>query len=515
MLILRRVLLVSLAIFIAWRIMSFGISKYYLGKASKASEDDDALAAVDRALVWNQRHPDALYRKFRLIDAGEDEDESKEEDESEDVSEDDGTDSTDLLRRSIVENPADALPLLALIDEVKDTDDREQADALMDASAELMPVHPSVLFSVGRYWAERENIGKALAHWSQALIADKDLGEHLFPSMLVVAENQEAVHLFRPMAKSPPPWWGPFFRYVAGNAQNLETIKALYDFRHNTEDEEGIQDSDDTRDEEDAAEAAVLMREETGLYALRLMREGRVTEAYLTWMSGLSPEEQEYLGVIHNGSFEIEPTNAGFDWYIKETERVVADTSVLQGVAGVDGKQVMHLLFRHREDFYWHLHQPLFLDPGPYQVTGKARVELDSMGGLKWIVRCLRLPSPTIIGESDRFMGMSDWRDFSFPVEVPTDCVLHELRLVSAGTYKFEHEMSGDIWFENMSMYKDLSALEAKDLEQMTGDGAEAEDAGSWLDTMMSTFKPATVDTEDESSEEKTSTTAPADSEKK
>ena len=48
--------------FLAWRLVSYGISQYYLGQAAEG----DA-AAVDRALAWNPRQPDALYRKARTL----------------------------------------------------------------------------------------------------------------------------------------------------------------------------------------------------------------------------------------------------------------------------------------------------------------------------------------------------------------------------------------------------------------------------------------------------------------
>jgi len=128
MLILRRVSLVIVAVILVWRMMSFGISEYYLGKASKG----DA-SAIDKALAWNRRHPDALYRQSRTI------------------REKDPTGSSNLLWQSFAENPASSFPLLALADKAKNAGDRDQADALIRIGAELMPADPTVQISAGNY----------------------------------------------------------------------------------------------------------------------------------------------------------------------------------------------------------------------------------------------------------------------------------------------------------------------------------------------------------------------------
>jgi len=96
----------------------------------------------------------------------------------------------------------------------------------------------------------------------------------------------------------------------------------------------------------------------------------------------------------------------------------------------------------------------LFLEPGTYRVAGKARVDnLDSQGGLNWVVLC-QSPTPRVLGESGRFLGSSEWREFSFRVRVPADCTAQKIRLVSAGTYGFEHKMTGNIWFDAVSIHK-------------------------------------------------------------
>jgi len=51
-------------------------------------------------------------------------------------------------------------------------------------------------------------------------------------------------------------------------------------------------------------------------YFTRLRREGLTAQAYLVRVNGLSHTQPRNLGLLHNGGFEIEPGNWGFDWHI-------------------------------------------------------------------------------------------------------------------------------------------------------------------------------------------------------
>ncbi len=425
MLILRRILLIIVVVFSAWRMLSFGISEYYLGRASEG----DVSAVVDRALAWNRRHPDALYRKSQTVE------------------EEDPIGSSNLLKRSFAENPSSSYPLLVLADRAKNTGDRDQADALIEIGAELMPANPPIQIFAGNYWARVGNVGAAMTYWSQALAASREASGKLFPFLLELAEEPPILGFFRSLAESPPSWWEYFFRYTTRHARDLETVRTLYTFRR-------------------AAEDTPLTREERNHYTRRLMREGKITEAYSVWMNGLDEGELAYLGMINNPSFEIEPTNTGFDWHFNKTDRVTVATAT---TAGVEGRKALYLVFKRREKPYRHVYQPLLLDAGTYRVAGKVYVDsLDSPGGLKWVVLCWP-PMPKALGESERFLGLSKWREFSFQVRVPKDCTAQEIRLVSAGTYEFEHKMTGSVWFDAMSMRKVSTPRAVATLSQLEG----------------------------------------------
>ena len=64
-------------------------------------------------------------------------------------------------------------------------------------------------------------------------------------------------------------------------------------------------------------------------------------------------------------------------------------------------------------------------------------------------MRCL-LPEPKDLGESERFLGTNEWRDFGFEFRVPESCALQQVRLVIAGIGPAEQKATGDAWFDRM-----------------------------------------------------------------
>jgi tetratricopeptide (TPR) repeat protein len=409
--------LVLLTAFLVWRSASLGIAEYHLAEAQEGDAD-----AVDSAAVWRPHHPEVLYRRARAM---------REEDDAA---------ATALLEESVAANPAAANPLLVLADIARSAEELDQADALIRQASSLRPANPSVHYRIGGYWAGRGDLKAAVAHWSKALEASQAYSwKRLYPVMLALAEEPRTIGLFKPIATSPPTWWERFFGETAQRAIELETVRTLYAFRRS----EG---------------EVPLTRAEREHYIRRLQRDGKITEAYLVWVNGLDAEERRYLGVINNGGFEIEPTNAGFGWHLSRTSQVDASTARTSGVVG---ERALHLVFKRRQGYFSHVHQPLFLDPVTYRVSGMVRTDsLDSKGGLKWVVRCL-LPEPDQLGESERFLGSSEWREFSFTVQVPADCTAQEIRLVSAGKRRFEYKMTGGIWFDNLAMRKVLTQTAA------------------------------------------------------
>ncbi|MEA3275988.1 MAG: hypothetical protein U9Q81_11990 [Pseudomonadota bacterium] len=418
MTVLWRILLLAVAALLIWRIASSGMSSYYIERLSEG----DASAAP-KALAWNSREPHATFHEALAS-----------------LPENPET-ATAFLQRAYAENPAETKPLLVTAGIVRSQGDQARADALVTQAADLLPANPGIQQEAAAYWVSRGHLEQAMQHWSRALEADPAVGEQLFPLLLKIAEDTRTRGVFKALAYSPPPWWDRFFAEVARRALNVETVRLLYALRRDATD-------------------APFTEKERQAYVKRLQKDGVTTEAYLVWVNGLSETERAHLGLLYNGGFELGPSNRGFDWHLGNTEHVAANTATTYGI---DGNKALHLTFKRREKRYHHLFQPLFLDPGTYRVTGKVRTEsLETKGGLKWQAQC-RLPTSQTLGESERFLGSGEWREFSFEFQVPESCTAQEIRLHSTGKRAFEHKITGAVWFDGMSIRKILGAIADSD----------------------------------------------------
>jgi len=408
MLIIWRIMLIGLALFLAWRIVATGLGGFYADRMN-AGDDD----AMEQVLAWQPEHPEAL----RAL--------------AERVLPDDAQAAQALLVRAYRANPANPRPLIILATQFATNGEIARADALMDIAARLAPVNPGVQKQLASYWARRNNMERSLKHLSTMMEASPSQRAAMRPVLLQIAEDPAMRGLLTPYALSPPAWWDGFFRYAAINATALEPVRLLYKMRRQS-----------------GAEA--LTGPERAAYVGRLQKDGLITEAYLTWLAGLDKSQRKQLGPLFNGGFELKLSNQRFGWQVGNNNRVDMRTRPRPGALG---NGAMHLNFRAVENRFGHLVQPLVLDAGTYRLTGETRTGIDfvTKGGLKWQVDC-RLPARRRLGESERIVGADEWTQFSFKFIVSPSCRYQELRLVSAGTRAFELKISGDIWFDNLSI---------------------------------------------------------------
>lgn len=405
--VLRRALLTILAAVLLWRILSLGLSAHFAAQVAAGDLD-----SASKSLSWSARQSAALYAQALAQQVG------------------DPAAARAGLARAFAENPTDARPLIALAALSQGDPARVDPAPLVRAALGLMPADPWVRTKAASYWASRGDLAQAMAQWSMALEADPAVRGELFPIFLKLAEDPRTLAVFQPLTQSPPTWWEPFFGELAQRALDTQPVRLLFAQRR----ESG---------------RVPISEAERRAYVARLKRDGLISEAYIEWVNGLTREQRAQLGLIHDGGFELEPSHWGFDWHLRSTPRALVDRAQTYGL---DGTRALHVLFDRQERPFVEVHQPLFLDPGPYRLTGRVRTDsLDTQGGLKWVLRC-SLPAPQDLGESERFLGANPWRDFGFDLQVPEDCRLQELRLVSAGQRPFEHRISGGIWFDRLAI---------------------------------------------------------------
>jgi tetratricopeptide (TPR) repeat protein len=404
---LRRSVVLAIAAFAIWRIAALGLSSHY-AEDLKAGDPERAV----KALAWNGNQPDALLAQATAL------------------REQDPAAAAALLGRAYAERPVDARPLIAAAGLAQRRGDQTQADALVSAAVRLMPSNSWIRTQAGGYWATQGDIEQAMRQWSNALEAEPKTKGQLFPVLLAIAEDPRTRDSLKPFANLPPSWWDPFFAEVAKRAMDAEPVRFLFALRRQS------------------AQAPITDAERQA-YVSRLKKDGAISEAYIEWVNGLNLVQRAQLGLIHDGGFELEPTNWGFDWHVRSTPKALVDRG---RTYGVDGDKALHILFDRQDRRFAEVYQPLFLDPGVYRFSGRVRTDsLETQGGLKWTLRCL-LPEPMDLGETERFLGSNEWRDFGLEFPIPAGCVLQEIRLVSAGERPFEHQISGGAWFDRMAI---------------------------------------------------------------
>jgi len=404
---LRRALVLLVAVILVWRITATGLSAYYV----ESSTEDDVKSA-SKALFWNSRQPEALLRQAIAV---------RERDPSK---------AEDLLAGANSADPTDPRPFLTMASLVLAQGDKARSESLAATAETLAPSDPWIQARTAAYWVTREDLDQALHHWSLTMDTNSAFRKNLFPVLLKIAEDPRARPAFKPIAESPPSWWEEFFGMVASRATDMDTVRALYTFRGKSF-------------------QTPITESERKAYVTRLEKEGIATEAFIHWVNGLNGKQKYWLGLIYDGGFELEPSNWGFDWRIRSTKTAIVNRA---STYGVDREAALHLLFDNHSKRFAGVAQTLFMGPGSYRFTGRVRTEqLQSEGGLKWIVRCL-LPKREVLGESNRFLGSNDWSVFAFEVEVPDSCVLQEIQLVSAGKNAYEQKITGEAWFDRLSV---------------------------------------------------------------
>jgi hypothetical protein len=397
--------LIAVAGLLAWRILAIGLADHYASpRVGLATPDSQA------ALVWSPTQPDAL------IDVGAR------------AATSDPQAAGAALRLALSADPTEhrALMLLAGL-----PDQGEKADSLVEAALRVAPSDPQLLMQAGAQWAKRGDAVRSLDSFSRAMIANRDLSEQLNPVLLAFLEGAETRDLLKPYVKEPPIWWDNFFRHATQNALDVETVRWLYALRKT---ESAVPLSDIERD----------------TYVGRLRRDRRFTEAYLSWINGLDEVERQALGLLNNGSFEIVPTNRGFDWRLYQAPNLVLETAETYGT---DGKRALHLAFRGFDARFANVSQDLFLEPGSYRLSGRVRADgLRSSGGLLWKVFCDNDVEPVPIAETERFLGSNQWEPFDLDFAVPLDCERPVLRLLGAVRTPLDQRLDGSIWFDALSV---------------------------------------------------------------
>ncbi|HEY6941834.1 hypothetical protein [Dokdonella sp.] len=188
---------------------------------------------------------------------------------------------------------------------------------------------------------------------------------------------------------------------------------------------------------------------ESGAWLERLMRDGRWSEAYGRWASGIGRGAGAALPALYNGGFEHALSNIGFDWRVRAVPGVYVERV---RAAGASGEFALKIAFAHRRVPAVGLSQTTLLAPGSYRLSYRARTEdLQSDRGIEWAIACEGASIP--LAEGQPLTGRSDWTTYEVTFEVPAaDCVAQRLGLRNPGAGGPGKMVSGIIWLDDMRL---------------------------------------------------------------
>jgi hypothetical protein len=190
-----------------------------------------------------------------------------------------------------------------------------------------------------------------------------------------------------------------------------------------------------------------LTAEELEPFLNRLVKEGRLDDAYNAWTQSLPLERLSNLGYLYNARFQYTITNLPFDWVFAPVEGALARAEV------ENGRRILDVDFFGFRVAFQHVSHLLTLSPGSYRFSGQERSQnLQNERGLWWRLACDGGTNATL-GSTDLVSGETPWREFRVDFEVPKDnCPYQKLVLELPARAVLETEIIGGISYANLEI---------------------------------------------------------------
>ncbi|KFN48863.1 tetratricopeptide repeat protein [Arenimonas composti] len=421
----------AVLLFAGWRVLALGMA--------------DQLAGVDpaRALQWRGDHPGANLRQAERLAAAtgavpaagegaasDDADAAVAPAAAASAVADPAAAATaaEHAREALRREPLDGRPFRVLAQLAAAAGDRERAAFLNALAIRRTPRDLSAQAWLVDYHLSRGEVAPALARVDALMRVSPPLVAKLTPLMAQLAAVPAAQQALAELLGRQPPWRQRVVIAIARDAADSLAVAPLMDALRNGPG--GLSDL------------------ELGAWTDRLVRDGQIGKAYVTWASTLPPEHLQRLGNVYNGSFEWAPRRGGFDWRFT---RIAGARIDRLAVTGADGQVALRVAFEDRRVPFSHVRQLLALPPGSYRLTGRARPQnLRTQPGLVWEVACFSRPG-TPLARTAPLKGHGDWRSFEVDFEVPANgCVGQWLVLRHPARIAAEQRIGGHAWFDDL-----------------------------------------------------------------
>jgi hypothetical protein len=337
-----------------------------------------------------------------------------------------------VLREILAENPAHAAALLMLAREHEKASRWDDARRAYRAAVAIAPLDREGLGAAAGFFLARGEIAEGLALLDRLVANYPDTRDRVFPALAGILANPAHAAAWNAVVARNPAWLGSFISYTCQRSPDVSPLLPLFLGR---------------------AAAGRATTPEASCLVERLRAAGRFEDAYQLWLNTLPRERLSDVGYVFNGNFEYHPSGIAYDWMIDERpEREVGHVADLGPAAGAVAKRALRVTYNGKRQQGNAATQALMLAPGRYELAGFGRAHALTVGrGVQWTVRCIEAGRPRApIGASERFTGSSEWRRFTFEIEVAPGCAGQVLQLEPVGADEGPAFVGGAVWFDDL-----------------------------------------------------------------
>lgn len=394
-------------LFAGWRVATLGLADHY------------ARSNPERALFWRADHPEALLARAEALGrVGPDGPPTKADAEL----------AAEFARRALRADPLDGRPYRVLGQLAAAEGNEARAAELYTLAARRAPRdRPAHLWLLDHH-LKASRPAEAMPHLDTLLRIQPNLFTKFEPLLLALAGAPPAHAALADTLANNPPWRARFLALASSKGEDAAAMAPL--FEQLRQSPGGLADT------------------ELGPWLDRLVREGRVGQAYLLWAGQLPKEKLTALGNVYNGGFEHEPAPVGFDWRFG---RVPGARIERLATEGAGGRLALRVAFEDRRVPFAHVRQMLALPPGRYRLALRAKADsLRTDRGLVWQLACVAGGKP--LGQTPPLLGHGPWRSLELEFEVLAGCEGQWLTLRLPARIPAEQRIGGRAWFDDLKI---------------------------------------------------------------
>ncbi len=399
-------LLAPIAAFIAWHVLTLGVADLWVD-----SEPETTLS-------WRSADSDAL------VDAADDA-----------LAQPDFAKAKTLALRALATYPLDGRPYRELAGIAEFFGKKQEAHRLYLIALRNVPRDIPTRAKLLDYDLQAGKLPEALHQIDMELRIQPPAASYLLPALAALSQNPLVLEPLSRLLKTRPPWRAYFLTVLAASGSDSDMVDRVFASRGG---------DDPLPFPKGATEADLLIQ--------RQIKDGRWSNAYVTWAATLSDAQRTVLGDIYDGSFTFQPGGHAFDWSLPD--RGTGFDMLIAPRAGSTTDNVLQVKFDGLPLDYQPIRQRLILGPGHYRLTGMGQSNaLTSENGLHWTVACTAGSRQNIIAASQPFAGDIAWGVFQMEFDVPdADCGSQWLKLdLAPGSFKGQ-PLTGTAIFDNLAM---------------------------------------------------------------